>query len=62
MLRRAPVADVRRVKYRVKRGDTLERIAERFDVSIEALRSWNRRVRGDRIHPGDVLLIERSRR
>lgn len=62
MLRRAPVADVRRVKYRVKSGDTLQQIAERFDVSIDALRSWNRRVRGDRIHPGDVLVIERRSR
>jgi len=50
------------VKYRVKRGDTLQQIAERFDVSIGALRSWNRRVRGDRIHPGDVLVIERRSR
>ena len=63
MLRRAtPAVDVRRVKYRVKRGDTLQRIAERFDVSVEELRQWNRGLEGHRINAGDVLVIERSGR
>lgn len=60
--RAAPAAEVRRVKYRVKRGDTLQRIAERFDVSVEALQSWNRGIRNGRIHAGDMLVIERSGR
>jgi soluble lytic murein transglycosylase-like protein len=62
MLRRAPVVEVRRVKYRIKRGDTLQRIAERFDVSVEALQRWNRSARSGRINAGDVLIIERPRR
>lgn len=47
-------------KYTVKRGDTLGRIAERFQVSVEALRSWNRAARRGHIYPGDVLVIQRD--
>ncbi len=53
---------VRRVRYRIKTGDTLARIAERFGVSVEALRSWNRAARRTHIYPGDVLTIEHRRR
>jgi membrane-bound lytic murein transglycosylase D len=36
----APPA-VRLVRYRVQRGDTLEGIADRFDVTVAQLRRWN---------------------
>jgi hypothetical protein len=55
--RTSPARSVARVTYRVKRGDTLQRIARRFDVSVEALRGWNRSARHGRIYPGDVLVI-----
>ena len=32
---------VRLLHYRVVRGDTLEGIAERFDVTVAELRRWN---------------------
>lgn len=51
---------VHRVKYQVKTGDTLQRIAQRFDVSVEALRMWNRQARRGHIQPGDVLIIMRA--
>lgn len=34
-----PVA--RLIRYRVQRGDTLDRIAEKFDVSVSELKRWN---------------------
>jgi len=52
---------VRRVEYTVRPGDTLAGIAERFGVSVGALQTWNRSARGRYIHPGDRLVIERSR-
>lgn len=59
-LRRVMAArGVHRVQYRVKTGDTLARIAQRFGVSIAALRSWNRSARRSHIFPGDVLVIQR---
>lgn len=36
-----PPPAVRLVSYRVKRGDTLEGIADRFDVTVAQLKRWN---------------------
>jgi membrane-bound lytic murein transglycosylase D len=52
---------VRRVTYRVQRGDTLGGIARRFGVSVETLRARNAAARRAHIRPGDVLVIERAR-
>lgn len=49
---------VRRVEYRVKSGDTLQAIARRFGVSVDALRKWNTAARRAHIYPGDQLIIE----
>jgi len=43
--------------YRVRRGDTLGKIAREFDVSIRQLRAWND-LNGDRIYPGQRLQID----
>ena len=43
-------------RHVIARGDTLSDIAERYRVSLAALRTVNR-LRGDRIHIGDVLRI-----
>jgi membrane-bound lytic murein transglycosylase D len=42
--------------YRVKRGDTLFKIARLFDTTVEKIRSWNR-LRGSSIMPGTRLLV-----
>jgi len=44
-------------RYRVRAGDTLRTIAERFGISVRELRSAN--VLGDppRLQPGDVILV-----
>ncbi len=46
----------RMVSYRVKRGDTLERVAKRHGVTIPSLRVTNG-IRSAMIRPGQVLLI-----
>jgi len=46
----------RLVHYRVRPGDTLDRIASRFDVSVSELQRWNR-IRGLRAPRGRLLRI-----
>src|SRR5437899_2830347 len=46
----------RLVSYRVRRGDTLGGIADRFSVSPEDMRKWNR-LRSNRVGRGMVLRI-----
>jgi membrane-bound lytic murein transglycosylase D len=48
-----------RVIYKVRRGDTLEKIARAFDTTVAAIKSANR-LRGNRIAAGDRLTIHRS--
>jgi membrane-bound lytic murein transglycosylase D len=51
----APPA-VRLVRYRVLRGDTLEGIAERFDVTVSELKRWNH-IKGSHAPQGARLRI-----
>jgi membrane-bound lytic murein transglycosylase D len=51
-----PEERVRIVYHRVRRGDTLGAIADKYGVSVAALRTSNR-IRGSIIHPGQDLLI-----
>jgi membrane-bound lytic murein transglycosylase D len=46
----------RRVKYTVRRGDTLHEISRRFDVTVAQLREWNR-LPGARIKPGQKIVV-----
>jgi len=52
-LKRQPVRQVRHV---ISRGDTLSEIAERYNVSLSAIRAENR-LRDDNIRIGQTLLI-----
>jgi LysM repeat protein len=47
------------LKYKVQRGETLDKIAERFDVSVEDILKFNR-IRKSRIRPGTTLKIPSS--
>ncbi len=47
---------VRLLHYRVVRGDTLEGIAERFDVTVSELRRWNN-IHGAKVPRGSRLRI-----
>jgi len=49
-----PVA--RLIRYRVQRGDTLDRIAEKFDVSVSELKRWNH-IYGNHVRRGERLRI-----
>ncbi len=44
------------VSYRIRRGDTLSKIATRFGVSVDEIRRWNR-MSSDRIVAGESLTI-----
>ncbi|MGD1209828.1 MAG: LysM peptidoglycan-binding domain-containing protein [Candidatus Acidiferrales bacterium] len=44
------------VRYRVQRGDTLPGIAQRFDVTVAQLKSWNH-IKGSRVARGARLRI-----
>lgn len=51
-----PEKRVRVVYHRVRSGDTLGAIANKYNISVAALRSTNK-IRGSIIHPGQDLLI-----
>jgi membrane-bound lytic murein transglycosylase D len=55
---RQPAAPVRKtIRYEVKKGDTLARIAARFDASVAALMKWNKIASASQITPGRQLVI-----
>jgi membrane-bound lytic murein transglycosylase D len=47
----------RLVKVRIQDGDTLWALAQRYDVSVYAIKQWNQIRNSRRIFPGDVLRI-----
>lgn len=44
------------VRYRVRRGDTLSELADRFGVSEAQIRAWNH-LHGNRLRAGHLLLV-----
>ena len=48
---------IKRVGYRVRKGDSLARIANKFGVSIKQLVSWNNLDRKKYLQPGQKLTI-----
>lgn len=44
------------ITYTVGKGDSLSRIAKEYNISLDALMSWNG-LTGDLIHPGDVFVV-----
>ncbi|MFN8009489.1 MAG: LysM peptidoglycan-binding domain-containing protein [Terriglobia bacterium] len=54
------VAQGSRVRYTVKRGDTLISIARNFDVSVSELRRWNHLSTKSTVRPGRVLILQTS--
>jgi peptidoglycan lytic transglycosylase D len=45
-----------RIHYRIRRGDTLSMLADRFDVSSYQIRRWNH-LKSDRLIAGRTLLV-----
>jgi membrane-bound lytic murein transglycosylase D len=51
------VAKPRKITYRVRRGDSLARISQRFKVTIRQLRKWNG-IKGNKyLQPGQELTL-----
>ena len=42
--------------YKVRKGDTVESVADDFEVPVEKLRKWNH-LRGTALTPGRTLVI-----
>ena len=49
---------VKKLGYRVRNGDSLARIAGKFNISVDDIVGWNDKLRGKKyIHPGQVLTL-----
>ena len=49
---------IRKVNYRVRRGESLSRIATKFNTSVNDIKKWNQRVGSQKyIQPGDRLTL-----
>lgn len=48
---------VSRISYVVRKGDSLARISQKFNVSIEQLKKWNQHARGKYLQPGQRLTL-----
>ncbi len=51
-----PVAVMRNRRYRVRRGDTMVTLADRFGVTTGQLRRWNG-IRGNRVSAGRLIYV-----
>ncbi|MGB0664829.1 MAG: LysM peptidoglycan-binding domain-containing protein [Pontibacterium sp.] len=52
-----PRAQVRKVGYQVRSGDSLSRIASKFNVSVSNIVSWNSISKNDYLQPGQKLTL-----
>ena len=50
-------ATQQQVHYRVRKGDSLARIAQKFSVTVNKLRSWNSLKKGKYLQPGQQLTL-----
>jgi len=49
---------IRKVNYRVRRGESLSRIATKFNTSVNQIKEWNKKVGSQKyIQPGDRLTL-----
>ena len=56
-LRESAAKNLRKLFYRVRRGDSLSLIASRFDVAIRDITRWNKIDRNDLLQPGQRLTL-----
>jgi len=50
-------AVMRNITYKVRRGDSFARIADKFNVSIRDIEKWNRLNRKKYLQPGQMLKL-----
>ena len=48
---------VRKIYYKIRSGDSLDRIARKFNISVKQIRNWNTKARKKYIQPGDSLTL-----
>jgi membrane-bound lytic murein transglycosylase D len=49
---------MRKLGYKVRNGDSLARIADKFNISVKEIVGWNGKLQGKKyIHPGQVLTL-----
>ena len=48
---------MRNINYKVRRGDSFARIADKFNVSIKEIEEWNSISRKDYLQPGQMLKL-----
>lgn len=49
---------VRKLGYRVRNGDSLARIAGKFNITVDEIVGWNNKLQGKKyIHPGQMLTL-----
>jgi membrane-bound lytic murein transglycosylase D len=53
----SPAATTRKIRYTVRRGDSLSRIAQRFRVSVGQLKRWNDLAGARYLQPGQQLTM-----
>jgi membrane-bound lytic murein transglycosylase D len=53
----SPAGKVRKINYTVRRGDSLARISQKFRVTINELKDWNRLDTRKYIQPGQRLVM-----
>ncbi|CAB3760219.1 peptidoglycan DD-metalloendopeptidase family protein [Paraburkholderia solisilvae] len=51
------VAVAKPATYKVRRGDTLKRIAQKHDITVKQLLAWNRLKASSRVKPGQTLIV-----
>ena len=50
-------ADLKKVVYKVRVGDSLWTIGRQFDVDTQQIRDWNKLPRNPVLHPGQRLTL-----
>lgn len=50
-------ATVRKIYYKIRSGDSLDRIARKFNITVQQIRNWNTRARKKYLQPGESLTL-----
>lgn len=48
---------IRKIRYRVRNGDSLHRIADKFNVRVKDIKRWNQIGKKKYLQPGDELIL-----
>jgi membrane-bound lytic murein transglycosylase D len=52
-----PPAVMRKIRYRVRNGDSLSRIANKFKIDVPAISNWNDLDPKKYLQPGQLLVL-----